>query len=101
MTRKDQERARELVEELLERVRGTNKDIVLELQELLGPSPTLGEIMLKIPSPTHKDRARLIGLSRQGYYNLLQGIARPNLMTTKRLADLTGLSEEVIKEASP
>lgn len=103
MTRKDCAKARVLVEGLLKIARkGTAAHaIASELQELLQPGPTLGEIILALPSENHKERARMIGISRQGYYNLVQGTARPNTLTTKRLADLTGLAEDVIKAAGP
>lgn len=103
MTRKECNKARALVEGLLKVTRGGSAahTIATELQEVLQPGPTLGEIILKLPSENHKERARMIGISRQGYYNLIQGVARPNVLTCKRLADLTGMTEEAIKAAGP
>lgn len=103
MNRKEYGQARTLVEAIVQHTRhGTQAHaMAMELQVLMKPRPTLGEIILALPADTHKDRAALIGISRQGYYNLIQGLARPNTLTTKRLADLTGLAEEAIKEAGP
>lgn len=103
MTRKDNTKALALVNGMLKIARkGTAMHAMAsELRELLQPPPTLGEIILQLPSENHKERARLIGISRQGYYNLLQGVARPNTLTTRRLAELSGLSEEAIRAAGP
>lgn len=102
MTRTQQTQARELVEELLQHTRSGSQAhaLAMELQGLM-PPPTLSQIILALPADTHKDRAAMIGISRQAYYNLIQGVARPNLMTAKRLAGLTGLSEEVIRQSGP
>ena len=99
MTRKQLAQAVELVATLVTHTRAGSaaRAIVVELQGLLKPGPTIGEIILSLPSDTHKDRAAMIGISRQGYYNLIQGLARPNPITIKRLADLTGFAEDVIR----
>lgn len=103
MTRKEFSKARTLVDAMLKITRSGSAThaMATELQVLLKPPPTIGEIVLSLKSDNHTQRAALIGLSRQGYYNLIQGVARPNSMTTKRLADLTGLTEEVIRQAGP
>lgn len=103
MNRKEFNQARKLVEDIVQHTRkGTQAHaLAVELQVMMKPQPTLGEIILALPSTTHKDRAKMIGISRQGYYNLIQGISRPNTLMAKRLADLTGLSEEAIREAGP
>lgn len=103
MTRKECAKAQTLVDGLLKISRkGTAAHaIATELQALLQPGPTLGEIILALPSDNHKERAKMIGISRQGYYNLIQGIARPSTLMVKRLADLTGIAEDEIKQAGP
>lgn len=103
MNRKEETQARVLVEALVQHTRNGSQahGLAIRLQELLRPQPTLGEIILALPAETHKDRAAMIGISRQAYYNLIQGIARPNTLTSKRLADMTGLSEEVIRQSGP
>lgn len=103
MTRKEYGQARTLVEEMLRCTRkGSAAHLrACELKVLLKPGPTIGDIILGLPAENHKERAKAIGISRQGYYNLIQGTARPNAITRKRLADMTGLAEEVIQEASP
>lgn len=104
MTRKEYQEARKLADSLLKVTRkgSVGHELATKLAALLKPPPNLAEILLSLEiGGTHKDRAALIGLSRQGYYNLLQGLARPNSMTTKRLALLTGLTEEAIRQAAP
>lgn len=102
MTRKELSKIRLLVEGLIKTTRkgSSSHELALKLQEAVAAPPTIGEIILGLPAETHKARAALIGLSRQGYYNLVQGLARPNTLTAKRLADLTGLAEEQIRRAA-
>lgn len=103
MTRKEYERAQKLMDEITSKVAELDpapdvlRDIA-RLKRMLSPPPTMEEILLKVPGGTHTARAREIGISRAGYYNLLAGTARRDLRTAKRLAELTGLSESVIKE---
>lgn len=94
-------RARALADELVRRSRGENQDVARELAELLAPPPSMADILLSIPAEWHKDRIEKIGISHQGYYNLLHGVSRPNTRTTARLAKLTGLPEDVIRTAGP
>jgi transcriptional regulator with XRE-family HTH domain len=68
------------------------------LRSLLVPPPTLSEIISRVPGDNHTEKARAIGISRQGYYNLLGGVARPNVMTARRLAELTGVPFDVVTE---
>ena len=70
----------------------------LRLKKMLTPPPTMAEILAMIPAASHKERAKTIGLSRQGYYNLAEGTARRSSMTAKRLAELTGVPESTIRE---
>lgn len=101
MTRKDLERAQMLADELVRHSRGANQVVAEELRRLLEPMPSITDIMLRIPGETHKDRIKAMGLSPQGYYNLMQGHSRPNTRTAGRLAKLTGLPEELIRQAGP
>jgi len=99
MTRKELERAQILADELVRRSRGENQIVAVELRALLEPPPSLTDIVMSVPGPTHKERAAMIGLSHQGYYNLIQGVSRPNSRTTHRLAALTGVAEDVIRQS--
>lgn len=103
MTKKEFAQAKSLVEALLKHTRkGSPAHLMAkELQNVLQPPPTMADIMLAVDGETHKDRAATIGISRQGYYNLMQGLARPNSITRKRLAELTGFAEEEIQQAAP
>jgi hypothetical protein len=70
-----------------------------QLRKLLEPGPDMAEILALVPAADVKARARLIGISRQAYYGLLGGnIPRPATVT--RLAQLTGLSETMIRDAT-
>lgn len=95
------DRARALADELVRRSRGENQEAARELLALLQPPPSLSHILLSIPGEGHKGRIEALGISHQGYYNLLNGVSRPNTKTTARLAKLTGLPAEVIREAGP
>lgn len=98
---KDLAKIRSMVDALVKLTRKNTAAhaVAAELQTMLQPPPKLADIILSLPSETHKDRAALIGLSRQAYYNLIQGQSRPNTLTVKRLADLTGVAEEQVREA--
>ena len=107
MTRKEYERAGRLADEIIQGLRrqdlmapglGTLMNAAVRLKKMLAPPLTLAEIVAKVPAENHTARARAIGLSRQGYYNLLEGTARRSPMTAKRLAELTGVPEETIRE---
>lgn len=99
MTRRQFQRAVKLADQILAATKGMPVNgLVAALRRQLTPMPTMGEILLKVPGETVTERAATIGCSRQGYYNLLAGTARPNPMTAKRLADLTGIEETVIRE---
>lgn len=88
-----------LADELVRRSRGENQTVAAELRDLLAPPPTMADIMQRIPGETHRERVRAMGISHQGYYNLLHGASRPNTRTRRILAKLTGLPEEVIQQA--
>lgn len=102
MTREDIQLAGELASELRNKYlkRGTkawNKADVLV--KLLQPPPTPENVLAAIPGDTHTGRAKAIGLSRQGYYNLRTGLAVPNSTVAKLMAELTGLPEETVRAA--
>lgn len=99
MTKKELERAQMLADELVRRSRGENQQVATELRGLLEPPPSLQEIVMSVPGETHRDRMEALGISPQGFYNLLFGRSRPNTKTAGRLAKLTGLTEEVIRQA--
>jgi DNA-binding XRE family transcriptional regulator len=111
MTRREYERATRMLDELIAGMHafqlgapdrndlGPLLNTAVRLKKMFVPPPTMEEILLKVPGETHTERALEIGISRQGYYNLLGGQARPNAMTAKRLAELTGYKIETIREA--
>lgn len=69
-----------------------------KLRNMLEPPPTMREVLERVPGETLGERAVTIGISRQHYYNLERGIARHSAAVAKRLAELTGISESVIRE---
>lgn len=100
MTLRQLERAQALVDELVRRSTGDNRDAAMQLRDLLTPH-RLAEILMSIPGETHKERIKRIGISHQGYYNLLNGVSKPNSRTAARLAQLTGLTADAIQRAGP
>lgn len=100
MTLRQLERAQALAEELVRRTQGENREVATKLQDLLTPR-SLKELILSIPGETHLERIRKIEISPQGYYNLINGVSKPNSKTAARLAKLTGLTAEAIQRAGP
>ena len=95
------DRARALASELARHSRGVNQEVAEKLCKLLEPPPSLHEILMQIPAEDHRERIRAIGISHQGYYNLMNGVSRPNTKTAARLAKLTGLPVDTIRQAGP
>lgn len=100
LTHRQIERAQALIEELVRRTDGENREAAKQLRDILVP-PSLRELILSIPGETHQDRIKRIGISHQGYYNLINGISRPQYSTAVRLAKLTGLTPDAIQRAGP
>lgn len=100
LTLRQMERAQALADELVRRSEGENREAATQLRDLLTPH-SLKEIIMSIPGETHTDRIKRTGLSPQGYYNLLNGVSRPNSRTAARLAQLTGLTADAIQRAGP
>jgi transcriptional regulator with XRE-family HTH domain len=100
MTRQEYQRACDLADQALGLARKDSPTyrILSELRELIDTPPTMEQIVMKVDAANHKERALKIGLSRQAYYNLMRNMARPSLVTVYRLAELTGVDAETIKE---
>ena len=56
----------------------------------------MAEILAKVPAASTLAKARMIGVSRQGYYRWLDGSARPTGRHAAKIAELTGIDVEVI-----
>ena len=98
MTRTDTEQAYQLAAKLAVMTAGTPAaSVATRLRKLLSPPPSMKEILLKVPGDSDVARAKAIGVSRQGYYNWLRGDSVPNELSAKRIAELTGYSEDVIR----
>lgn len=54
-------------------------------------------ILDKLPVSTPSARARLLGITRQAYYDWLNDKWRPNLRQAAKLAELTGVSVKEIR----
>ena len=54
-------------------------------------------ILDKMPVATPSERARLLGITRQAYYDWLNDKWRPNIKQATRLAELTGVSVKEIR----
>lgn len=101
MTREDLAVAAELAETLRKSTRAGSRqhDLAETLCKLLQPPPSAESILLAVPGETHVARAKAIGLSRQGYYNLRNGVSAPSGTVAKLLAQITGMPEEVVRSA--
>lgn len=74
------------------------RKIARKLQAMVVPPPTMEQILNRVPGETVREKAIAIGISRPHYYNLLRGTSRRSAVVAKSLAQLTGVSESVIKE---
>jgi len=93
-------KARYLADRLVMKAAGTDLSrMAKQLRRLLEPGPTMDEILATVAANDVKARAKLIGISRQAYYNLQAGKAKPTLATAQRLSELTGVPVEVIRAA--
>ena len=64
-------------------------------------SVVLSELDKKWPGLSTSDRAAKLGVSRQTYYGWQQGMFRPDLKLSKKLASLTGFDAEEIRGRLP
>jgi len=71
--------------------------LALKLARSLRPKVSMSEILVKVPGASVTDQAETVGVSRQTWYNWLDGKGRPHPGAAKRLAKITGVSEEVIR----
>jgi DNA-binding XRE family transcriptional regulator len=71
--------------------------LATRLRKMLQPPPPMKEILARIVAKDESERARLVGVSRQGYYNWVNEVSRPSVMAAHRLAELTGVSVETIR----
>ena len=67
-----------------------------QLQRAIAMRP-MREILALVPGEGTTTRAAVIGVSRQAYYRWLEGSARPNERTCRRIAKLTGVPAEEIR----
>lgn len=96
------QRAMRLADRVLEQIDGSQQPGLhrdaKRLRESLAAVPTMQEVLAKVPGTSVTERARAMGLSRQGFYNLLNGVARPDMKTVKILSHLTGYDENLLRE---
>lgn len=99
MDRKQYERAAKLADRLVEGLVGAPdlRKTAVQLRAMLTPPLTAEELLAKVPGATHNERAKALGISRQGFYNLRNGLSRPNPMLARLLAELTRVPEAQIR----
>lgn len=100
MTRSDYRRAQRLVDKLVQGLDTGEAPELLsaatQLRKLLSPPPTMAEILLKIPGKSKTERAGMLGVSRPYYYTIEAGSGRRSKAIVTKLAELTGVPEDVI-----
>lgn len=57
----------------------------------------MATVLDKLPSETVAGRARLLGITRQAYYDWLNEKTRPNHIQAAKLSELTGYSVQQIR----
>lgn len=60
----------------------------------------MSAVLPMVPGKTIMEKSRNCGVTRQAYYNWLNGEARPSLQQAQLLAKLTGLSADAIHGVS-
>lgn len=68
-----------------------------KLRAMLEPPPTMQQILDRVPGDTVTAKCEVIGVSRQGYYDLQKGTKRPTLKTVRLLAAASGVEADLIK----
>jgi transcriptional regulator with XRE-family HTH domain len=90
------EQALKLIERLIEVVPDDN----LRLRAMRMRSRLMlpmAEVLSKVPGRTIKERARSIGVTRQAWYQWLDGTARPSAKRAKQLERITGYPADEIR----
>jgi DNA-binding XRE family transcriptional regulator len=94
---RDLQKAFALAEKLEQQTEGQPYHaLATRLRKMLLPAPSMREILAKVEARDETERAKIIGVSRQGYYNWLNEQSRPNPLSAKRIAELSGVAEELI-----
>jgi transcriptional regulator with XRE-family HTH domain len=57
----------------------------------------MSQVLAKVPGRTVKEKAKLVGVTRQAWYQWLDGTARPNAARASKLAKLTGYNADEIR----
>lgn len=100
MTRDECRRAQRLATQLIARLsrQSVEQAIAIKLHGMLIPTPTPADVLQMIlPAASVVDKCRLLGISRQQYYELRKGVVRPRHETMQRIAKATGLSADTLK----
>lgn len=98
MTRKQFARAIKLADKLIEGVGNPElHQAAVDLRALLVPPPPMSEILALVPGESIMARVKLLGISRQTYYNLLEGGMRPSVLVAERIAQVTGVDVDIVK----
>ena len=99
MTRKQIARAMKLADRLVEGVGNPEMNrIAVDLKKLLTPPPPMRDILALIPGESIMAKSRELGVSRQTFYNLMDGGTRPSLLVAERIAQVTGIDVEIVKD---
>jgi transcriptional regulator with XRE-family HTH domain len=90
------EQALRLIERLIEVAPDANLRLraVRMRSRLLLP---MSEVLSKVPGRTIRERARLVGVTRQAWYQWMDGTARPSAKRAKQLERITGYPADEIR----
>ena len=94
MTREDLDLAVYLTDQIIAKAnKGTRVlKIAQRLRRLLEPPNPMADVLARVPGKSITEKCVAIDISRQAYYNLKDGISRPNNKTTARLMALNAES---------
>lgn len=74
---------------------------IRELRGMLKAPPTLHEIFKLVPGDNVTAKAEALQITRPTYYDLAAGRRRPTDDTLKRMAKVTGIPVEILRNAMP
>lgn len=99
MTRKQYARAIRLADKLVEQTANPDlRQTALDLRAMLTPPPSMQEILALVPGESIIARSKVLGISRQTYYNLAEGLTRASLPIAEKIASVTGVNVEIVKD---
>jgi hypothetical protein len=101
LTSDEMQQARDILEKVSLRTDAIGQKMVTQILKMMGPPPTITEICDMVPGACDPERAKFLGRSRQAFWEIRHGKARPSNETVILLSTATGIHPERIRAAFP